>query len=497
MRIILTNAQIWGVEGDTLVIRGDKVEKIGFYTQIAENFPGYKVVDLAGRSVLPPLHDSHTHIHSLEVWSVDLRGVRSVQELQSRLSHKVREGPPFIVGRGWDENMFDGKETPTRWDLDEVTKDIPTMIIRVCGHVAVVNTALIKLMEKAGILEKILQAREISKGDFDGMIYENEIADVKKLLPRPCMDELKALIQGYLKKYVSFGVQYLNIMSVGPELLEALGGMTNALGMRIGIYLDPGVGLHRPGFFGDVRICGYKDFADGSFGGRTAKISERYRDKNTSGVFLLTDERVAFLTQAAKEGHQIAIHAIGDEAVRRVVEIFRKKGIPGNDVRIEHASLVTPDVMKELSSYGPHIVVQPHFLVSDWWLTNALPKHLLRWAYPFRTMVENGLILYGSSDYPVEPLNPYLGISAAVTRGLLRCVNGEEELGIDEAVRMYLRDPCFGDSLIREGSNASFLVLGESIESINPYDISALKPQAVFLNGRFIEVGEDLLNQLK
>ena len=158
---------------------------------------------------------------------------------------------------------------------------------------------------------------------------------------------------------------------------------------------------------------------------------------------------------------------------------------------------MTPDVMKELSSYGPHIVVQPHFLVSDWWLTNALPKHLLRWVYPFRTMVENGLILYGSSDYPVEPLNPYLGISAAVTRGLLRCVNGEEELGIDEAVRMYLRDPCFGDSLIREGSNASFLVLGESIESINPYDISALKPQAVFLNGRFIEVGEDLLNQLK
>jgi len=499
LRAILVNGSIFGFEGDSIIIIKDAIVKVGYESSLTEYFmsEGLRKIDLEGSSVIPPLHDSHTHVPLMGPQTLDLRGAMSIEELKEKIKRWVSRNKAFVYGRGWDHTVFKELRYPTRWDIDPVTKDIPAVLVRVCGHVALLNTkALMLLRERFG--DRINEFLIKEDGKPSGIIIEEGVDLARTLIPKPTLEEMRKYVINYVLEYVGLGVTYLNVMSVSKQLMDVLSTSGVQDLIHIGTYLTPEAAsetLRKK--MGEIRICGVKGFADGSFGGRTAYLRKSYSDGGRGKLLLKSEEsfrRLHFLSR--KLGGQLAIHAIGDGAIEVVANYALKAGIYGNELRIEHASLTPPDIIDKLSLFKPHVVVQPHFLVSDWWLRKTLKPSDLRWVYSFKSLLNAGLNLYASSDYPVEPKNPYLGISSAVSRGMLQEYTYAESLSTDDAFQMYFSDPCFGSSRIKEGMKADLVVLDGNIHATHGYDVAAVKPKLVLSAGNVIYESENFQSKV-
>ena len=494
----LINARLWGVEADVVVINSDGViEKVGWEHSLTSTLAGTRRIDVGGATVLPALHESHAHVFIEGKYGVNLRGVRSIRELCSRISSFiVRSRPPCVVGRGWDHEFFVERRMPRAEDLDRATGSVPTLIIRVCGHVAVANTALLKLAQSSNILDKLRDYLEFEDGRPTGVVVEDGVSMLRELLPRPTREEVMEEVVRLLRTYRDYGVLYLNFMSVTNETLTILKeAIRHVDGINVATYVSPEDAKRHPTLQEDRLVVGVKVFMDGSLGGRTAYLRERYCDSDTKGKLLMNHKLLEEAWRLARGmGLKLAIHAIGDGALEEVIK-FAKRVKPRRTVRVEHASLTPPDIINGLSNTVRDVVVQPHFLVSDWWAESRLGSRV-RWLYAFKALSNSGLTLYGSSDYPVEPLNPYLGISCACTRGMLQYVTRGEALDLEDAVRMYLRDPSFGETTVRVGCRANLVILNHDIGSIAPYDVAATRPKLVVVSGRVIEVRNNVLSKL-
>ncbi len=494
----LVNARLWGVEADAVIINSDGViEKMGWEHSLTSTLAGIRRIDVGGATVLPGLHESHAHAFIEGRYGINLRGVRSIRELCSRISSFiVRSRPPCVVGRGWDHEFFVERRMPRAEDLDRVTGSVPTLIIRVCGHVAVANTALLRLAQSSNILDKLRDYLEFEDGRPTGVVVEDGVSMLRDLLPSPTREEVMEEVVRLLRTYRDYGVLYLNFMSVTNETLTILKeAIRHVDGINVATYVSLEDAKRHPTLREDRLVVGVKVFADGSLGGRTAYLRERYSDSDTKGKLLMNHKLLEEVWRLARGmGLKLAIHAIGDGALEEVIK-FAKRVKPGRTVRVEHASLTPPDIINGLSNTIRDVVVQPHFLVSDWWAESRLGSRV-RWLYAFKTLSNSGLTLYGSSDYPVEPLNPYLGISCACTRGMLQYVSRMEALSLEDAVRMYLQDPSFGETTIRVGCKADFVVLNHDIGSIAPYDVAATRPKLVVVSGRVVEVRNNVLSKL-
>jgi len=493
---MLVNARLWNVEADTVVINSNGViEKVGWEHTLTTMLAGVKRIDVGGATILPALHESHAHVYVEGKCGINLRGVRSIAELRNRISSFIaRRNPPYVVGRGWDHESFTEGRMPRAEDLDQATGSIPTLIVRVCGHVAVANTALLKLAQASGIFSKLRDYMEFEDGRPTGVVVEDGVSMLRNLLPRPTSEEAVDEVVRLLKTYRNYGVLYINFMSVTNEtsaiLREAIQQVRE---VNVATYVSPEDIRSNPALRDDDLVVGIKVFADGSLGGRTAYLREKYSDSDTKGKLLMNSKSLEEIWRFARNvGLRLAVHAIGDGALEEVIK-FAKRVKPGSTVRVEHASLTPPDVIANLSEVIKDVVVQPHFLVSDWWAESRLGGRV-RWLYAFKSLAGSGLTLYGSSDYPVEPLNPYLGISCACTRGMLQHVTRTETLELEDAVRMYLRDPSFGDTTIRSGCRANLVVLDNDLSSIAPYDVAAIRPKLIVASGRVIKVRDDVFS---
>jgi predicted amidohydrolase YtcJ len=496
LRVLLTNVEVLGEEADSILVGKGKILSIGYEERVRMEGYGGRVIDLAGSTVIPSLHDSHTHIPVLAINSIELRGVTSLEGLRARLAKEVRSGRKFIYGRGWNERAFKERRRPTRWDIDDVTGDIPAVLVRVCGHVALLNTkALNQLLSIYG--DRVKNFIGLEDGKPNGLVYEDGVEYALKLVPKPTESEIQDFIRKYATEYLSYGVTHVNVMSVDYELIHVIKKALEGIPFKVGVYITPEAAERIVSErLRDPMICGVKIFADGSFGGKTASLREPYNEGG-KGMRLLSLERFKKYLQLANSlGGQLAIHAIGDGAIDDIISYSRSLDVHGHKLRIEHASLTPPDIIEGLADLGPHVVVQPHFLVSDWWLGDVIGPERARWAYAFRSLAEAGLKLYGSSDHPVEPKNPYLSISAAVSRGMLQRYSYSEALGKDQALSMYFRDPCFGENRLKEGSEANLVVLNNNLAALHGYDAGALRPLLVFSSGRIAYVSNDILSKL-
>jgi len=492
----IVNARLWGREGDAVVVKKGRIVGLGFEDSLRGEMVGVKVIDAEGGTVIPLLHDSHAHPQPVLPEVVDLRGVRSIEGVKKVLrSFKLRYKPKYIVGRGWDQELLSEGRMPTADDIDEVVRDVPVILVRVCGHVAVVNSRMLKLAEEAGLLPRYADFIEVVDGRATGVIYEGAIEAFKSLLPKPPDTDVIRGLRRLLTSYLRLGVGYVNFVSVGGDVARLLSRALEGLkpGVRVGIYCSADEvakgGLEH---FSGVRLCGVKDFSDGSLGGRTAYLSSDYSDApGVRGVLLLSKGRLGVLWRAVKGlGLQLAIHAIGDEAIKRTISWARELKIPGSYLRVEHASVTPPEVIESLRSYRPHVVVQPHFLVTDWWAYSRLGTRV-KFLYAYRSLIDASLPLYGSSDYPVEPINPYLSISAAVTRGMLQRYGVEEAITVEEAFEMYFRDPCFGLSRLRPGGEADLALVDGDLSGVSGYDVSGIRPILVSVSGELVQVAKD------
>ncbi|MDK2384611.1 MAG: amidohydrolase family protein, partial [Candidatus Korarchaeota archaeon] len=276
---------------EAMVTAGKNIVYVGSSEKaerLASHMDG-EVVDLEGRAVLPGFIDVHMHVDNLglALSSLDLRGTGSIRELKERLRRYYEEhrGASWILGRGWDQELFEEKRWPTRWDLDEAVSDKPVLLVRICGHAAVANT---KALELAGLLDNPPDdpnVRQDEEGRPTGLLVEDAIMQVRSRISFTD-EELEAMVEKALWHAASLGVTTLGFVSCSPRVLSMLERIRLRLGrlpVRIRAYLsreaaEPLLELGvRRGFGNEyLKIMGVKLFTDGSLGARTAWLSEPY-----------------------------------------------------------------------------------------------------------------------------------------------------------------------------------------------------------------------------
>jgi len=498
-------------QAQAVAIKNSRIIKVGENAEIESLIKkNTKVIDLNGKTVIPGLIDTHSHMAGFgkTLTEISLRGVQSIKEMQQKLKKRVEktEEEEWILGRGWDQDRLKEKRYPTRWDLDKVSPNNPVVLTRVCGHVCAVNS---RTLEKAGITAETTPppGGEIDKdpktGEPTGILCENAMDLVHNVKPELSEHQLMKACRLACWKAVEAGLTSVHWIISSPAEIRVIQKLRAKGRLPLRVYLLIPVGLldHLIGLgvftgFGDevMRIGGVKIFADGSLGARTAALHASYSDDpSTRGMMLYREEKLEeLIMKAHKAGLQLAIHAIGDRAVDVVLTALEKtlKEIPREDHRhrIEHASVLSKTLIRRMKKLGVIASVQPHFVVSDFWVADRLGPKRARWTYPFKTLIEEGVPTVGGSDCPVEPIRPLLGIQATV----LRKSSPEEQISVDEALHMYTTDAAFASfeadakGSIEVGKLADLVVLSRDPRRVPPDEIEDIVVEMTFVGGRMV-----------
>jgi predicted amidohydrolase YtcJ len=473
-----------------------------------------KTVDAKNRTIVPGFVDCHVHMTGFGwfLQALNLRNIGSIRELQQKLadySKKNTEG--WIIGGRWDQEKFAEKRYPTRWDLDAVVRDRPVFLTRVCGHLGVVNS---KALQLAGITEDTtIEGGRIdldeSSNKPNGILRENALGLVWKAIPKPNAKDLENACLAACRKAVEAGLTGVHWIVDSADEIRVLQRLHSEGKLPLRVYL--GIPAERidesanlgllPGFGNDfVRIGFVKVFADGSLGARTAALKKPYNDHpQTSGMLLHKEKKLNKIVLAAhKAGLQLGIHAIGDQAIEAVLEAYSKvlKQFPQDNHRhrIEHCSVLSPQLITRMKSLGLIASVQPHFIVSDFWVVDRLGKTRARWVYPLKTLLGEGLIVASGSDCPVEPVDPLLGIWAAVARKSFP----EERLTVEEAMKTYTLNAAYASfdenkkGTVENGKLADLTILSDDLFNIPPDEIRKVSVDMTIVDGKIIYANERL-----
>ncbi len=464
-----------------------------------------KTVDLKGRSVVPGLNDVHAHIISLGRKSseLDLRYVSSIETIQRRLRKLVKKTKKgkWIFGRGWDQDRLREKRYPTRWDLDKVSPDNPVFLTRVCGHVGVANSRALFLAglsrKKATLLGEFVDI-DPKTGEPTGLMKEKAV-DLIYSTPEPSEKDLLEACTNALSEAAKAGLTSVTCITSSPSEVHALQKLKEQDRMPLRVYvMVPGECL------GDFRnrqvdepflkVKCVKIFADGSLGARTAALAKPYTDDpSTTGILYYNLEQLKELVKEADDaGFQIAVHVIGDKALMQTLQAFEdavgKQRVMENRHRIEHASVLNPKLIERMKALGLLAAIQPHFVASDFWISERLGPERTRWTYAFRSLIESGVPVAASSDAPVEPLNPLLGVWAAVTRKR----SPKERLSVMEALRIYTLGGAYFSfeedvkGSIEVGKYADLTVLSHDPLKVKPDKIKDIKVEMTIVGGKVV-----------
>ena len=428
------------------------------------------VVDGGGRTLLPGLIDAHGHVMGLgeSAMQLDLVGTASLADLQARLRDyaAARPADPWIVGRGWNQELWTDKRFPTAADLDAVVPDRPVILERVDGHAVVVNNAALKA---AGVTAgtKAAAGGEIERdatGKPTGLLIDAATELVAAKVPPPTPAQLDGALAKAQEALLAVGITGVADMGTGVEAWQTYrrAGEAGRLQVRIMSYasdVEPMRALAPNGptdwLYGDrLRMGGIKIYADGALGSRGAWLKRPYADKpETSGLRFLTDEELrAKLDEAAKIGIQPAIHAIGDAANAQAIAAYEWLGqrYPGDRRwRIEHVQVVDPADIPRIGKAGIIASMQPVHQTSDRTMAEArLGPDRLAGAYAWQSMLRSGAKLAFGSDFPVESPNPMSGLAAAISRQDLQ---GQppggwipaERLTFEQALTAFTRDAAY------------------------------------------------------
>ena len=479
-------------------------EKLGRFLAVGSNGyvrqragAGAKVVDLGGATVVPGFADAHVHLvdYGLMLSSTaDLVGCSSVAEMRQRLrDHMAKNGNSsgWVLGHGFDQELFDPPVFPTREDLDAVANDRPVIVSRICGHAAVGNTFAMQRC-KADLPEG---ARET------GLVTEDDTGALFAGAPEPSDAEIDAAILEAGGMAASLGITSVHCLLSDLRQLDRLYALHDDKRLPIRFYaqipysrfpeaVERGL---RTGW-GDewLRIGALKIFVDGSMGARTAAMIEDFSDDPGNRGMLLIDQ--AALTDQIKKaqaaGFQTATHAIGDRAVEVTVNAIDSALAHQSNTlrhRVEHASQMTRRALVKMANRTIPVSVQPQFVQTDFWTIQRVGPERYRWSYPFKTMIGAGVPCAMSSDCYVERLDPYELIYRAWERDEH---SKQESLTPEETIRAYTGGGAFAShqehdlGSISEGKLADVVVLPRPIFDIPPAEILDLRPEFVLTGGQ-------------
>lgn len=428
------------VEG-TLAVRGGEIVYLGPDDGAAPlRGPDTEVIDLAGRAVTPGLIDAHAHLLGLgaALLQVDLVGTGSYAEVVERTAAAARELPAgsWVRGRGWDQNDWPEEEFPHHAELTAAVPDHPVWLDRIDGHAALLNApALAALGIDASTPDppggRFLRDAE---GEPTGVLVDNAMAVVADRLPERSPEELRRFLAVAAEHCVERGLTTVTDMGVGSAALEAYEAARAAgeLPLRAALFLADDAELLARWFErgprldddGRLTVRGVKLYADGALGSRGAALVEPYSDDpGNLGLLTASGEHLREVAAAARDaGFQVGIHAIGDrgnlvalDALEAALEPLGEGADPR--FRIEHAQVMRLQDVERMARLGVIASMQPTHATSDMpWADDRLGEARLAGAYAWRKVLDAGGRLALGSDFPVERVDPLLGLYAAVTR---------------------------------------------------------------------------------
>jgi len=504
--LVVTNANIRTMDAKRTVARGmavigRKVKAVGSDAEMKVWIgPKTRLIDAGGKTIIPGFNDAHVHFMETgaQLSSVDLRTAQTPEEFVARIKAFASKLPKgrWILGGKWDHENWKPNNLPTAAMIDAVTPDNPVFIDRLDGHMSLANSLAMKL---AGVnkdtkeVEGGLIVRD-SAGNPAGVFKDAAMAYINKVIPSPSWDERIEAAQAATDHAASLGVTSVQDMSAGTDVgiyqeLQRRGTLKTrvyACSTLSDYKRWENTGI-RYGFGDDmIRVGCLKGYADGSLGSTTAWFFDPYLDDpKTRG--LAGDEMPKtpdFVIAADKAGLQINIHAIGDRANDEILDIFERtaaaNGARDRRFRIEHAQHVRQEDLARFGSLKVVASMQPFHIIDDGrWAWKRLDEKRLKGTYAFRTILDTGGVLAFGSDSPVAPLNPLLGVYAAVTRRTLddKNPNGwipEQKISVDETVRAFTWGSAYAEfqdkwkGSLAPGMLADFVVLSDDIFVIEP-----------------------------
>jgi predicted amidohydrolase YtcJ len=518
---------------EALAIAGDKILAVGSESGLLPlKGPHTNVVDLGGHFVMPGFNDAHMHLTAagLKKLTIDLTGTRSLQELQARIRKRLETARPgeWMAGSGWDETLWSPERLPTREDIDAVTTEHPVFLARIDGHVAVANTRALK-MANITATTKAPEGGEIARdatGAANGILRETAQGLVSSVIPEPNAEQQRQAIEIALQDIAQSGITSVQDFSgeTGEgnlanfkilEQLETEGKLT----VRISEWLpfDEPVEMLKqrraahPQSDPMLHTGMLKAFMDGSLGSHTAAMLRPFADDpSNSGLPRYQQPKLNDLARERVEaGFQLGFHAIGDKAVQMALDAFASAeegarssqakapdGSANFRLRVEHAQVTNPAQLERFHELNVIASMQPCHLLTDMhWAMSRLGPQRAAYSYAWAEFENHGVRLAFGTDYPVEPVTPFRGLYAALTR---KSEDGKQEyypgqkLTIDQAIAAYTTGSAYAEfaekqkGTLAPGMLADFVVLDRDLTTIPPAEILGTRALRTVVGGKTV-----------
>jgi len=484
---------------------------------------GAETVSLDEHFVMPGFNDAHVHLGSAGAGAlaVELRGVASVEEMQKRVAQAVahhKEGE-WITGSGWDHTVWPDKRFPHRQQLDAVAPKNPVILTHISGHVAVANSLALRKAE----IDKSMpnppggEIEHDGLGEPTGMLKEDAaMALVKARIPDPSPEERRRGIEIVLANVARNGVTSVQDNSAWEDFqvyqqLKEEGKLT----ARITEWLPFNASLNElqdrraQGGYRDpwLKTGALKAVTDGALGSRTAALLEPYSDDPSStGIFTYDPEKLrAMAIERDKAAFQLNFHAIGDRANRICLDVFeavaKANGPRDRRDRIEHAQVVAPMDFQRFAELKVIASMQPSHQTTDMrWAEDRIGNERIKGAYAWNTMLKNGVLLAFGTDYPVEPISPFRGLYACVTRerpegGPRKGWEPQEKISLEDCIRAYTSGSAYAQfeegkkGELKAGEYADFIILSDDLTKITPSQYTKVRVLRTVVGGRTVYQG--------
>ncbi len=506
---------------EAVVIQGNKILFVGTNDDYAKHVNNESVIiDLQGKLMLPGFIDNHTHFISGGFYlnGIDLRSAKTTTEFINLIKDYAELNPgKWITGGNWDHEAWEKKVYPCKEWIDEFTPNTPVFVDRFDGHMGIANSYALKL---AGITKETESPaggfieKDPITGEPTGILKDNAMSLVYRVVPDGSDDDYYQAGLTALDEAKSLGVTSIQDITYSKDLeiykkLESENKLTCRIYTRTPLYdykslvkenIKVGTGNSY------LKMGGLKAFADGSLGSSSALFFEPYENEPENcglAMEILSNGNLKkWAMEADKNNLQICVHAIGDSANSEMLSIYEEivKTNPEWDrrFRIEHSQHVRFEDIDRFAKLGVIASVQPYHCIDDGvWAEKRIGKERIKYTYPFRTFLDKGVHLCFGSDWTVAPLNPILGIYAAVTRRTLDGKNPggwlpEQKLTVEEAVKCYTINNAFASfdekvkGSIEPGKLADLVVLSDDIFTIAPENIRNVKVIMTIFDGKVI-----------
>ena len=515
--LVIRNATIYTADpahpsATVLAIKDGKILLVG------NEFTGKaaRTIDAKGAMVMPGFIDSHGHVEnlgeSLEV--LDLRGVKSEAEAAALVANAAKSAKPgeWIRGRSWDQNLWPGKQFPTKQALDQAAPKNPVTLSRVDGHATWVNQRALDLADVNGKTPdpaggKILRS---ASGDATGVLIDMAKELVGRKVPPPTAEQVKRRLARATTELARLGITSVHDAGVSYETLQGYRSLiaANQMPVRVNAMIG-GVGplwdLYRkrgPEIGEFLTVRSIKLYADGALGSRGAALLAPYSDDpGNSGLLINKEELIREVAlQAVKSGFQVCTHAIGDRGNRAVLNAYATALVGQNDkrFRIEHAQVVAPEDFDLFHKYNVIASVQATHATSDMgWAETRLGPERIKGAYAWQTFLKHGIIVVNGSDFPVEQPNPIPGFYSAVTREDQQGAPKEgwyptQKMSRTEALQSWTQTGAYAEfaektkGSLTPGKLADFIMLSNDIMTVPEPEILKAHVTMTVVGGRIV-----------